>query len=239
MTNSFGLFGLMGSLTLSLGLAGCHPGVDGNGERVDEVRKTATFTRVRSNCELDVQLVQGDQQSLTVSLDSNLQELVETRVVDNTLIVDLKDNVGEILDGPHVLVTVPELTAAKLDGSGRMTLALDEPELPLDLFLSGSGDLRFSGKTAAIGAYLSGSGDLRLEGETGDAELKLSGSGAIRGQGLNASSAAIVLSGSGSISATVQDSVSVSLSGSGQVDLFGPASLDSAHDTGSGDIVQH
>lgn len=239
MTNSFGLFGLMGSLTLSLSLAGCHPGVDGNGERVDEVRETATFTRVRSNCELDVQLVQGEQPSLTVSLDSNLQDLVETRVVNGTLIIDLEDNVGEIVDGPHVLITVPELTAAKLDGSGRMTLAFDEPELPLDLFLSGSGDLRFSGKTAAIGAYLSGSGDLRLEGETSDADLKLSGSGAIHGKGLTASSASIALSGSGDISATVQDSASVSLSGSGQIDLFGTASVDVSRTTGSGDIVQH
>jgi len=239
MTNSFRLFGLLGSLCLSLSLSGCGEGVDGNGDRRDEVRQTATFTRIRSNCELDVELVQGERQSVTVSLDSNLQELVETRVVDDTLFVDLQENVGEIVDGPHVLITVPELTAAKLDGSGRMTIALDEPELPLDLYLSGSGDLRFSGTTAALGAYLSGSGDLRLAGETSDAELKLSGSGAIRGQGLTATSAAIALSGSGDISATVQDSVSVSLSGSGQIDLFGTATVDGYRDTGSGDIVQH
>jgi hypothetical protein len=159
--------------------------------------------------------------------------------VDDTLYVDLTDNVGEIVDGPHVLITVPQLTAAKLAGSGRMTLAFDEPELPLDLYLSGSGDLRFNGTTAVIGAYLSGSGDLRLEGETSDAELKLSGSGSIRGQHLTATSATVSLSGSGNISATVQESVSVSLSGSGQIDLFGAANVDGYSDTGSGDVVQH
>lgn len=239
MTNSFKLFGLMGSLCVGLSLGGCGEGVDGNGDRSDEVRETPTFTRIRNNCELDVQVVQGAQQSITVSLDSNLQELVATRVVDDTLFVDLEENVRETVDGPHVLITVPELTAAKLDGSGRMTIALDEPELPLDLYLSGAGDLRFSGTTAALGAYLSGSGDLRLEGETSDAELKLSGSGAIRGQHMSASSAAIVLSGSGDISATVQDSVNVELSGSGQIDLFGTASVDGYRHTGSGEVVQH
>lgn len=239
MTNYSRLFGFMGSLGLSLSLGGCEPGIDGNGERVDEVRETAAFTRIRSNSDLDVQVVQGEQLSLKVSLDSNLLELVETRVTNDTLFVDLEDNVGEIVDGPHVLITVPWLTAAKLDGSGRMTITLDEPEQPLDLYLSGSGDLRFSGTTAVLGAYLSGSGDLRLEGQTSDAELKLSGSGAIRGQGLTATSAAIALSGSGNISATVQDSVSVSLSGSGQIDLFGTASVDDYRDTGDGDIVQH
>lgn len=237
MTNNSLIFALMGSLSLSL--LACEPATDGNGDRVDEVRETATFTRVRSNCDLDVQLVQGEQQSLTVSVDSNLQDLVKTRVSDDTLYVDVTDNVGEVVDGPHVLITVPQLTAAKLAGSGRMTLAFDEPELPLDLYLSGSGNLRFSGTTAALGAYLSGSGDLRLEGETSDVDLKLSGSGSIRGQGLAATSAAIELSGSGNISATVQDSVSVELSGSGQIDLFGAAAVDSYRHTGSGELVQH
>lgn len=238
MTNSSMVLALMSSLGLPL--LGCGDGgVDGNGDRVQAAREVAAFTRVRSDCDLDVQVTQGDAQSLTISLDSNLQELVRTRVVDDTLYLETTDDVEDTVDGPHILITVPELTAAKLDGSGRMTLTFDEPELPLDLYLSGSGDLSFNGTTAAVGAYLSGSGDLRLEGETSDVDMKLSGSGSIRGQQLAASSAAITLSGSGSVSAQVQDSVTVSLSGSGSVDLFGDATLASYHDTGSGDIVQH
>ena len=238
MTNSSLLLALMSSLGLPL--SACSDwGVDGNGDRVQESRDVAAFTRVRSDCELDVRVAQGDTQSLTISLDSNLQELVRTRVEGDTLYIETTDNVDETVDGPHVLITVPELTAAKLDGSGNMTLALDEPQLPLDLYLSGSGDLSFNGTTAAIGAYLSGSGDLRLEGETSDVEMKLSGAGSIRGQKLAASSAAITLNGSGNVSANVRDSVTVSLSGSGQVDLFGDAAIDGYHDTGSGEIVQH
>jgi hypothetical protein len=237
MTNSSMVLALMGSLGLPL--SGCGDGgVDGNGDRVQEAREVAAFTRIRTDCDLDVQVTQADAQSLTISLDSNLQELVRTRVVDDTLYVETTDDVEDTVDGPHILITVPELTAAKLDGSGSMTLAFDDPELPLDLYLSGSGDLRFNGTTAAVGAYLSGSGDLRLEGETSDVEMKLSGSGSIRGRELVASSAAIVLSGSGDVSANVQDSVTVSLSGSGRVELFGGATLDSYHDTGSGEIVQ-
>jgi hypothetical protein len=237
MTNSTWLFGLLGSAALNL--VACNPGVDGNGDREDESRSVAAFSRIRSDCELDVQVVQGDQQSLTVSLDSNLLDLVETRVSGDTLFVKLNDQVDQTVVGPHILITVPQLSAAKLAGSGNMTLAFDAPEQPLDLYLSGSGDLRFNGTTAALGAYLSGSGDVRLEGETSDADLKLSGSGSIRGQRLAASSATIELSGSGDVSANVQDSVSVALSGSGEIDLFGPATVDSYERTGSGDLVQH
>jgi hypothetical protein len=69
--------------------------------------------------------------------------------------------------------------------------------------------------------------------------MVLSGSGSLRGQHLEAESGAIELSGSGDVSATVRDSVRVSLSGSGQIDLYGGAAVDHYLNTGSGDIVQH
>ena len=124
MTNSSRLLAFFG--VLGLPLSGCCDwGVEGNGDRVDESREVAAFTRVRSDCELDVQVVQGDTQSLTVSVDSNLQELVQTRVDGETLYLDLKDDVDEIVEGPHVLITSPELTAAKLAVSGILTVAFD------------------------------------------------------------------------------------------------------------------
>ena len=240
MTNSSVLLRLAGVLAVASACVGCGSwGIDGNGKRVDEQRETAAFSRVRSDCELDVQVVQGDQPSLKVSIDSNLQDVVKTRVEDDTLFVDVREQIDRVVDGPHVLITIPELSAAKLAGAGSMTLAFDEPEAPVDLYLTGSGAMRFDGTTAALGAFLSGSGDIRLSGTTGDALLTLSGSGAVRGRDLTASSAAIELSGSGDVSATVQDSVRVSLSGSGQIDLYGGASVDESRNTGSGDVVVH
>src|SRR3954463_932352 len=116
MTKSPTLFALLGSLSL-LALMGCDvAGIDGNGRRQDETRDVAAFTRIRSDSELDVKVTQGEAQSVTVSLDSNLLHLVDTRVSGDTLYVDLHDNVDQIVDGPHVLITVPELTAAKLAG---------------------------------------------------------------------------------------------------------------------------
>jgi len=231
---------------LVLGLFACFPllgcdlaGIDGNGQRQNETRDVAPFSRIKSDSVLDVQVAQGESQSVTVSIDSNLLHLVDTRVSGDTLYIDLHDQVDRTVDGPHVRITMPELRAAKLAGSGSMTLAFDEPASPLDLYLSGSGSLRFSGTTAALGANLSGSGDMRLDGTTSDVEASLSGSGSIRGQQLTTTSASIDLSGSGDISATVQDSVKVSLSGSGHIDLYGGASIDDYRNTGSGEIAQH
>jgi hypothetical protein len=222
-----------------LALSGCEEGIDGNGERASETRNVASFVKVKSDTELDVEVVQGDRQKVEVELDSNLLDLVQTRVDDATLYITTVSHLGETLDGPHVRVTVPELAAAKLSGSGSLVLGLDQPEQPLDLYVSGSGSLRFEGRTAAVGGFSCGSGDLRLFGETRDVELWVTGSGSIRGRELSAESGSLDLSGSGDISASVDESVSVRLSGSGQIDLYGDASIDDYEVSGSGELIQH
>jgi hypothetical protein len=234
MTRSYLAFAAL----CSIWQAGCDfADVDGNGDRVERSRELAAFSRVYNDGDLDVELTQGDVQSVVVSIDSNLQRFVKTRVADGTLYLDLREDVGNMVRGPHVRITVPELTRAKLAGSGEMRLAFDEPELPLDLDLSGSGTLRFEGNAAAIGAVLDGSGELSLVGETRDVRMLLSGSGAIRGKNLIAQSGDLDLSGSGDVSANVRNSVRVSLSGSGRIEIYGGASVDGYEKSGSGEIV--
>jgi hypothetical protein len=229
-------------LLVALGLLGSAcglDGVDGNGERVDEHRELAGFSRVRSDAELDLEITQADTPSVIISIDENLQEIVETRVSEDVLYIDTRKDIGEVVSGPHVLIQVPELLAAKLAGSGRITTELDQPELPFDLFLTGSGVMTFSGRAAVVGAYLSGSGDLKLSGETSDFDAELSGSGSIRAKSLLAESGSLDLDGSGDISASITESVTISLSGSGSIDLYGNPSIDGYEQTGSGDINQH
>jgi hypothetical protein len=235
MTKAYAILGLVSVL----GLSACDEGLEGNGEPGVEPRDLSSFVKVRSNTELDVEIVQGERQQVEVVLDSNLIELVQTRVDDETLYITTVYHLGERIAGPHVRVTVPELVAAKLSGSGSMRVGFDQPEQPLDLYVSGSGNLRFEGRAAAVGAFSSGSGDMRLEGETHDVELALSGSGSIHGRDLSAESGSVDLSGSGDISTQVSESVSVRSSGSGRIDLYGDASIDDYEVTGSGSLVQH
>ena len=227
------------ALVSAVGLAGCDDGEEGNGERAQESRELSAFSRVRSDCELYVEVVQGEEQTLRLSLDSNLLEYVRTRVENDTLYLDVSEDLGEMVSGPHVRITLPRLSAAKLAGSGEMRLRFDQPELPLDVYLSGSGDLRFNGRAAAVGAFLTGSGDIELSGETSDAELGLTGSGDIDARQLSALSADIELSGSGDVSATVTDSTRIALSGSGDVDLYGGSAVEIREESGSGDINGH
>jgi hypothetical protein len=217
----------------------CGFGIEGNGKRVEEQRPLAGFVEIDNRSAFDVQVEPGEAFSVSVSVDENLLPVLHTRVVDDTLIVDSHENVGGVLLGPHVTVTMPRLRSARLSGSGRLDVLSFEQSEPLDLMLSGSGDLFFEGEAASIVADLSGSGTLRVAGATERLALNLDGSGSIDARSCSAAEGKLDLDGSGDLRATVHGPVEVSLSGSGDVDLYGGGTIVRLRHSGSGRVREH
>jgi Putative auto-transporter adhesin, head GIN domain len=196
-------------------------GTPGNGQRAVEKRPVDHFTRVEADGPFDVEVREAQGFSVQVNIDSNLLPLVETRASGGVLTIDARQPVRDLVPGPHVVVTLPHLEGASLLGSGRVTVGSFQETDRVDLILSGSGDLRFEGSSPSLVAQLSGSGALELTGSAARLDLDLSGSGSIGAVGLPATSATILLDGSGDVSATVEGSVDLTLSGSGNIELFG------------------
>lgn len=227
---------LAGVLVGFTALASCACGVDGNGHRTEQVREVGEFTKVENDGELDVAIEQGKGFSVVVSIDSNLQSLVEVDVAGDTLHIDVEKPLGHTVDGPHVWVTLPTLRRASLDGSGRVTALGFVDQGAVDLRLDGSGQVRFSGGAERLKVRHDGSGEVELEGYANRIELALDGSGAIHAKDCPASEGEVSLSGSGEISATVVDTVDVSLSGSGRIEVIGGADVQHRSKSGSGSI---
>jgi hypothetical protein len=223
-----------------LWVAGCGLyGVDGNGKRVDEVRPVGVFSEISSDASLDVQVTRGDAFRVAVSIDSNLVHAVRTDVSGDVLWVDVGEPIGDTVGGPHVLVTMPVLRRAALNGSGSLRAdGFDQAE-PVSLALDGSGDLSFTGAAPTVTVRASGSGDTRLHGTTPALDVALDGSGSVDARDLDATTADLSLNGSGDIAARVSTSARVALSGSGDIDLYGTASIDSIDVSGSGSINRH
>lgn len=220
-------------------LAGCGLlGVDGNGERVNEVRALEGFSAVESDGSLDLEITRGDVFHVEVSIDSNLLERVHTDVVGGSLRID-EDSIGDTVSGPHVIVTMPVLSRATLSGSGGLRAVGFQQAEPVSLILDGSGDLSFAGDVPRVDVQLWGSGDARVSGRAPLLAVALDGSGAVDARGLEATTADLSLSGSGDIAANVSGSARVTLSGSGNVDVYGTATLDRVDISGSGSVRKH
>jgi hypothetical protein len=229
----------LGSYALAfLSLAGCGLGVDGNGQRVSEVRALEGFSAVESDGSLDVAIARGDVFGVEVSIDSNLQRRVHTDVVGDVLLID-EDSIGDTVAGPHIIVTMPVLRRATLSGSGGLHAAGFQQADPVSLELEGSGDLSFTGDVPRVDVEVSGSGDARVSGTAPALGVALEGSGTVDARNLEATTADLSISGSGDIAARVSGSARVTISGSGDVHVYGGATLDRVDISGSGSVRQH
>jgi hypothetical protein len=225
-------------VTLALGGPACI-GIPGNGERATETRDLSGFTRIDNRDALDVQVEQGPAFAVTVSIDSNLLAHVETHVAGDALVIGVDQNVADVVRGPHVLVTMPRVDALTVNGSGDLRMPALNQDSPLALSVSGSGDMQWQGSVPEIHADQNASGDLRLAGSSDRLAVAVRGSGDLAAASLEAASGTIELDGSGDASVTIRQSAEVSLRGSGDLDLFGGATLSRVIRTGSGDLRLH
>jgi hypothetical protein len=239
MTNRFETASLM--VVATLAAAGCGLYVDGNGERATETRPLQGFTAVTADGPLDVQIQRGDAFDVEVSIDSNVLRDVRTDLTDGgaTLSIDLDGSIFNILSGPHVIVTMPVLRRAVLNGSGSVSATGFQQTDPVALELDGSGVLTYDGQAPSAQVRSWGSGDVRLHGGADSLDARLDGSGAVDARDFPTATADLSLSGSGDLSADVSGSASVTLSGSGNVDLYGGAVVERASISGSGSFNQH
>lgn len=234
----FETVGLM--MVATLATAGCGLYVDGNGERATETRPLQGFTAVTADGPLDVQIQRGDAYNVEVSIDSNVLRDLRTDLVDGgaTLAIDLEGRFWDIISGPHVIITMPVLQRAVLNGSGSVSATDFQQTEPVALELDGSGTLTYSGQVPSAQVRSWGSGDVRLHGSTGSLDARLDGSGAVDARDFPTETADLSLSGSGDLSANVTGSARVTLSGSGNVDLYGGAVVEHASLSGSGSFNQ-
>ncbi len=179
---------------------------------VEESRQLTGFERIELQGSLDVKYLQADSFSVVVKAPQEVIDKVETRVVDHTLVVNMKGentiiNFG-VSDGDDVSVwvTSPDFLGIVLRGSGDFDSEGLVDTDTLNIELNGSGDIEFhniicdrmnvnlvgSGdvevknvKTQWSGVNLVGSGDIKIKfDDSGVVESKLVGSGDITLKGI-------------------------------------------------------
>jgi hypothetical protein len=168
-------------------------------------------------------ITQGDEESLTVETDDNLMQYIETQVRGGTLELGFTDD--DILLRPSKSIifrlSVIELTA--LDSSGAGLFEIDELDADrLEVTLSGAGDIRIDSLTATdLVVTVSGAGNIEVAGQVKTQEVNLKALGNYNASDLESQAATVRISGAGSASIWVHDTLDVTISGAGNVDYYG------------------
>ena len=220
----------------------------GSGTIISEDRTLGTFDQIRIEGQASLDVQYSTTQSITVTTDDNLIDMVETLIEGQTLVV--RNRFGTWMsptEGIQVkIVMTQQPSQVAISGTGDFTwtdtTAIDTADF--SLFISGSGSATFThtGSTLAVeisgsgsaditgthtssSVNISGSGDVTLTGSSDTANLTISGHGNYRAFAYTTQNTDITISGSGSAEVYVTGVLNVSISGSGNVSYRGGPTL--------------
>ncbi|MEO1286347.1 MAG: head GIN domain-containing protein [Chloroflexota bacterium] len=242
-------------IVLSMLLVACNAQT-GNGDVTTRTVDVSEFEKMQLALSGQALVTVGDTQSVEITTDSNLQDLLVVEVRGDTLHIGLQNNTA--IANPTEMtftVVVPRLNEVNVSGSGTVIIddfTTDEMAFnvsgsgdvemdslttnTLDISVSGSGSVTIDEVEAeSIETSITGSGTVTLGGETESIDVSVSGSGDLEAFELEVETASVRVQGSGNVQITVNDSLTGSISGSGDVNYRGNPELD-VNVSGSGEI---
>lgn len=204
-----------------------------------ETRSLPDFNQLKTGGSWDVILKKGDRAEVLLEAKNLNLERVITEVKNGALAIYLEKGNYRNVD-LKVTVTYQDLEGIHSSGSGNLKSTDEVVADELKISLSGSGNASFNEVVSnKLELTMSGSGNLTIRGgAAGQVTLKQSGSGNFKADDLEAQDASIEKSGSGNAALTVDRTLSVSASGSGNVAYKGSPSLNDIKVSGSGRVVK-
>lgn len=211
-------------------------GVDGEGPRVEKDMNIDDFEGIRLTINADVYLTPGRSQSVRISAQQNIIDLIETDVDGGIWKISTEENLDDH-SKIKIYITAEQMNYVKLSGSGDIYTegTFENAGNTVEVGVSGSGDLQFRTNARSIEAGISGSGDIELDGSAENIEVGISGSGDIDAIDLTARNCQVRISGSGTAKVHATQDLNVRVSGSGDVYYRGKPNVQSRI-SGSGDL---
>lgn len=259
---------IMSAILLIAGVAGCNvlddgfidmsDSVKGSGNVAKEVRSFGTLSGVHLATIGELRVERGDKDEITIEMDDNLLEYVETEEKNGILVIGIRHGISiRTRSKVRYTLTVTSLERISASSSGDI-IARDMIGDRLDVSLSSSGDAtissmdgeRISIATSSSGdirivsltggdlqAQLSSSGDITIkEGQVDRQNISISSSGDYDALHLQSREAIVSTSSSGDARVWVTETLKASTSSSGSIHYRGDPRV-TAHESSSGDVI--
>jgi citrate lyase gamma subunit len=216
-----------------IGITGCANGQMRN--VVSKDRKMESFSGIRVSTGIDVYLKQGDEESLTVEADENLQEYILTEVRDDILHVYTEANIRDA-EMKRVHVTMKKVYSIKTTSAGDVIGETPVSTDRLELSTSSAGNIRLEVNAREIELDISSAGDMTLSGNADELKADLSSAGDLNAYDLNVKEADISVSSAGNADVNVSERITARASSAGDINYRGDPKYIDAHSSSAGGI---
>jgi hypothetical protein len=217
--------GLLILVAAMLALSGCgnaRVGRSASGTTASKRIDATGASRLDVAYGFDVLVRFGQPEAVTVTYDDNLADLLDVRVDDSTLRIQLKPNTS-IENGPTLRaeVTMSRLEEIRAAGASTVTVADTVPTSGLRLLISGSSRVDADLALDQAEATVSGSSRLRLTGRANTLRAAGSGASNLKLADLDLHALDITLSGASHGSVQVEQTIAAQVSGASKLTYTG------------------
>jgi len=205
-----------------------------------EDRHLSGFNAVSVSGSFDVYIVQGSTESVKVEAPSDVIGRIITEVEGGVLKIYNKRDLNNWSWGNNkkmiIYVSIKDVNAVTLSGSGDVFFKEGLRAPSLKLKLSGSGDLTGKVEVKTLESSIAGSGDITISGRAESSAVSVVGSGDFTGQNLVTTNTSVRVAGSGDARVNASNKIDASVVGSGDVHYTGGATNVSSSKAGSGSV---
>ena len=209
--------------------------VRGEGDVERKTLEMGAFHGIIVDGSMDVELTQGQVQSVVVEAQPNIAALVTTEVKDGIWTITTSKNfsTSKIL---VLHITAPMIDVVEIEGSGDVNGTNAFSGDAIRFGIDGSGGIDMACATKSIDASISGSGSIHITGSSTSLKVDVGGSGDIDARELRTVDARADISGSGNISLHATGEVDASVNGSGDIIIHGSPTDVRRNVRGSGEV---
>lgn len=227
---------------------------------VTQVRNVGKFTGIKASSGIKVNFTQGNNQSVIVDTDPNLQEYVSTEVKDGILVISINNKNNKKLNFKKLLVTVeaPRLASVELSSGSLLTTVntVKENNFKADIF-SGSNLNADINADNAVDVEISSGSNAKLDikaknfnlnatsgsmstivGKTETAVFDISSAASCNAQDLNSKSVTVSASSGANLKIQATDTLSATASSGASVRYKGNPKTISSQKTSSGGSIK-
>jgi hypothetical protein len=196
--------------------------VRGSGTITEEKRPVSGFDKISLASIGELEIVQSDQEGITVVADENLLPYITTETHGQTLVIDVKPGYNLVpLESVRYVVRVKDLQEVRVSGAGSVKIDGLQAN-SLNLIASGVGNYTVHDLQAdALTARISGTGDISVDGQVDRLTVGVSGAGGFKSPDLKAARADVKISGLGGVTVWATEALDVNISGAGSVRYYG------------------
>lgn len=199
--------------------------VAGSGVVRSETREVGEFQAISIDYPADINIRQGNAESVTIDAEDNLLPQLSTDVRNGTLHFENSERNWQTRVNPTekilVTITVVDLNEVRLPTAGQMLIQGLETD-SLTVSVSGAGDVALTELSAQnLDFSLSGTGSINADGSTNNLQLRISGLGSFNSGDLQSQDANVQISGAGSATVWVEQSLDARISGAGSIEYYG------------------